>query len=303
MNIEQLQYVCMVAKTNSITVAAENLYVTQQTISKAINKLEQELGVVLLLRSHKGVQLTEVGRAFVEKASRIVRDYQDLYESTRVVADGSLHGEVQIYQSNYVSHVVGVRFLSGMRRRYPKLHVVVEEFLTAEVLRRLQEGERPVALIQTVNHNCGSCMLEEMADWLEWEFLFRDTLVACVAENGPLAKRESIRLRELLKYPVVWGEGYHIADIMLRDYGVNAKVLLNSNNTAMQRSAILEGAGVSFATELLIHAEDFDISGFKILPIRENMRLETFLIRPKGYTYDKAQMIAIEELKAALQRL
>ena len=50
-NIEQLQYVCMVAKTNSITVAAENLYVTQQTISKAINKLESELGVVLMLLS------------------------------------------------------------------------------------------------------------------------------------------------------------------------------------------------------------------------------------------------------------
>lgn len=53
MNIEQLQYICMVAQTHSITTAAEQLYVTQQTISKAINKLETELEVRLLNRSHR----------------------------------------------------------------------------------------------------------------------------------------------------------------------------------------------------------------------------------------------------------
>ena len=146
MNIEQLQYICMVAKTNSITVAAENLYVTQQTISKAINKLENELGVVLMIRSHKGVQLTDVGKVFVEKASKIVRDFQDLYDSTYDNSASSLSGNVRLCISNYTGHIAGARFLSSMRHQYPKLHVIVEELLNREILNRLLKGEEELGI-------------------------------------------------------------------------------------------------------------------------------------------------------------
>lgn len=81
MNIEQLQYICMVAQTHSITTAAEQLYVTQQTISKAINKLETELEVRLLNRSHKGVTLTSEGEVFVAQAAEIVERFQKLYNT------------------------------------------------------------------------------------------------------------------------------------------------------------------------------------------------------------------------------
>lgn len=303
MNIEQLQYVCMVARTNSITIAAENLYVTQQTISKAINKLENELGVVLMIRSHKGVQLTDVGKMFVEKATHIVREFQELYETTSVNAGSNLSGQVTLYQSNYTSHILSSRFLTSMRRQYPKLHVIVEEKLTAEMIAEVQNSKGDIALVQAVNGNCGVGRIEDYAQDLDWEEIFRDTLVACVSANGPLAKKESVSLKELAKYPIAWAACGHMEEILQQDYKVGIKVLINSVNTTIQREAIVDGAAVSFATEMIIHSDDYDATGYKLLPIKENMRLSTYLIKPKGYELNKLQRVAVEELKHTLQKI
>ena len=303
MNIEQLQYICMVAKTNSITVAAENLYVTQQTISKAINKLENELGVVLMIRSHKGVQLTDTGRVLVEKANRIVRDFQELYDTTYVNSASNLSGNIRLCISNYTGYLVGSRFLTGMRRQYPKLHVIVEELLNREILNRLLKGEEEIGLIQAVNRNCGFGRIEDFGDRLDWEPVFRDTLVACVSPESPLAKKESVSLKELGKYPVAWGDCYHMKDILAQDYNVDIQVLINSSNAALQKSAVSEDAAFSFATEMLVHDSSYDVADLKVIPIKESMRLETFLVKPKDYTLNKFQTVVIDELKRTLRKI
>ncbi len=303
MNIEQLQYICMVARTNSITVAADNLFVTQQTISKAINKLENELGVVLMIRSHKGVQLTDVGKVFVEKASHIVREFQELYDTTSVNSGSNLAGRVTLLQNSYVSHVLGSRFLMSMRRQYPKLHVIIEERLTAEMINEVKNNQNGIALVQTVNGNTGMGRIEELEEWLDWEEIFRDTLVACVAANGPLAKKESVSLKELAKYPIAWASCTHMKEILQQDYQIGVNVLINSSNTTIQRDVIMDGAAVSFATELIVHGDNYDVSGLKILPIKENMRLSTSLIKPKGYELNKLQKVTIDELKRTLQKI
>ena len=303
MRIEQLQDIVEVDRTHSLTKAAENLYVTQQTISKAINKLENELGVVLMIRSHKGVQLTDVGKVFVEKAAHIVRDFQELYETTCVSAGSNLSGQVTIYQSTYTSHVLSSRFLTSMRRQYPKMHVIVEEKLTSEMIEGVKHSEGDIALVQAVNGNCGVGRVADYEDELDWEEIFRDTLVACVADNNPLAKKESVSLKELAKYPIAWAACGHMEDILQQDYKVGIKVLINSTNTAIQRDAIMEGAAVSFSTEMITHSEGYDSTGYKMLPIKENMRLSTYLIKPKGYELNKLQRVAVEELKHALQKI
>lgn len=303
MNIEQLQYICMVAKTNSITIAAENLYVTQQTISKAINKLENELGVVLMIRSHKGVQLTEVGKTFVEKANQIVQAFQELYDSTYVSTGSNLTGQVRIYQTSYVSHLLSSRFLTNMRRQYPKAHIIIEEKLTAEILEEVRNKPDSIAVIQAVNRNTGLGRIEEYETWLDCEEIFRDTIVACVASNNVLAKKESVSLKELAKYPVVWSSCPHMKEILRQDYHIDVTVLIDSAHQEIQRDTILGGAAVGFATEIIVNNDGYETNGFKILPIKENMRVNTFFIKPKGYQLNKLQKAAIEELKSTLQKI
>ena len=303
MNIEQLQYMCMVAKTNSITIAAENLYVTQQTISKAINKLEQELGTTLMVRSHKGVQLTETGQIFVERASKIVRDFQELYDVTHAVTASAMAGQVQLYYTNYLSHILGAKYIIGLRKNYPKMKVFMEEMLASDIIERLKDGDSAIGLIPMVNRNAGVGRQEDLEEWLEFEPICRDTLVALVSEKSALAKRESITLKELTRQPIVWGDSFHMEDILLQDYDVETNVLLKSSNVNLQQNTIKEDAAVSFATEMIVHGNTYDTTGMKILPIKDNLRLETYLVRNKNNHWNKQQLAAIEELKVALKQL
>lgn len=303
MNIEQLQYLCMVAKTGSITLAADNLFVTQQTISKAINKLEQELGVILLIRSHRGVQLTDVGKTFVGQADQIVKAFQDLYDSTHINANSHFKGTVRLMQNGYVGHILGAKFLTKLKKIYPELHVYLEEAMTFKMIDNLLQGSQEIAIVPAVNRNFGTGRLEDYGNTLEYELLFRDTLVACVAKNSPLAKKESISLKELSRYPVAWGECGHMKEIISDEYNIQLDVILDSTNMSMHKELIMDRTAFGFATELIIHGASYDSSGYKVIPIKENVKLETYLTKRKDVNLTKAQQIVVDELRSAIKLL
>lgn len=300
MNIEQLRYVCMVAKTKSITIAAENMFVTQQTISKAINKLEEELGTTLMIRSHKGVQLTETGTVFVEHANKIVRDFQHLYDITRTPDMSELSGKVQVYCTSYMSQILGHKLIVELLREHPKIQISLKEMLSAEVLELMKNEVDGIGIVPMVNDNSGVGRKEELSRWLDIEPLCRDSLVALVSEKSPLAKRESITLKELTKQPIAWGECFHMADILLEDYEVEANVMLRSNNVNLQQSTIKEDMAVSFATEMIVNGGSYNTAGMKILPIKDNLQLKTYMVKSKNHKWTKAELAAIDGIKKAI---
>lgn len=76
MEIYQLKYFVAIADSGSFTRAADQLYVSQPSLSASIKKLEHELGVSLLERRWRGIALTTAGELFVEKAQNLIADYQ-----------------------------------------------------------------------------------------------------------------------------------------------------------------------------------------------------------------------------------
>ena len=73
-----MRYVLAVAEEQSFSKAAELLYITQPTLSQQIKKLEENLGVRIFYRTTKNVSLTPFGVQFVEKASNIMKEYEEL---------------------------------------------------------------------------------------------------------------------------------------------------------------------------------------------------------------------------------
>ena len=66
MNIAHLKYVVEIANTNSISKAAENLYMNQPNLSRAIKSLEEEIGIEIFIRSSKGIRITPEGEEFIQ---------------------------------------------------------------------------------------------------------------------------------------------------------------------------------------------------------------------------------------------
>ena len=75
MRINQLVIFSDVAKTKNISVTAKNLFMTQPSVSQNLKALEDELGIELIKRSNKGIELTEVGKKVIEKIDVIIDDY------------------------------------------------------------------------------------------------------------------------------------------------------------------------------------------------------------------------------------
>ena len=79
MTLQQLKYVIQIAQCGSISTAAQKLFITQPSLSKAVSDLEKEMGITIFCRSSRGVYLTEDGSKFLSYA-RQVTEQADLLE-------------------------------------------------------------------------------------------------------------------------------------------------------------------------------------------------------------------------------
>ena len=91
MNLQHLKYAVEVEKTGSITQAAENLYMGQPNLSKAIKELEGTLGVILFKRTSKGVLPTAQGKEFLRYAKSILDQVERMEELYRSGGEGRLY--------------------------------------------------------------------------------------------------------------------------------------------------------------------------------------------------------------------
>ena len=80
MTLQQLHYVIVISETGSLSKAAEVLYISQPSLSNAVQELERELGVTLFHRSGHGMSLTNDGMEFVTYARQVYYQYEDLLE-------------------------------------------------------------------------------------------------------------------------------------------------------------------------------------------------------------------------------
>ncbi len=148
MTITQFQYVLAVAKYRNFTTAAENSYVTQPTLSMQIQKLEEELGVLIFDRSKKPLQITEIGEDIIKQAQIIVNESERMSD---IVAQqkGVIGGEFRLGIIPTVSSTLLPMFLSNFINKYPKVRLKIEEQNTDTILENITNGSLDAAILAT----------------------------------------------------------------------------------------------------------------------------------------------------------
>ena len=120
MNTVALRYALEVNRTHSITKAAQNLYMGQPNLSRAIRELEKDLGITLFERTTKGVAPTEKGRIFLEKAETILSQLDELEKQYRFDAADSVHLSVAFPRVTYASYAFTRFFKYPRCSAYPE---------------------------------------------------------------------------------------------------------------------------------------------------------------------------------------
>jgi LysR family hydrogen peroxide-inducible transcriptional activator len=186
MTITQLQYVLAVAEHKNFTLAAEKCFVTQPTLSMQIQKIEEELNILIFDRSKKPIQLTAIGQKIVEQAKNIVNEagkIKDIVEFQK----GFIGGEFRIGIIPTIMPTLLPMFLNNFIKKYPKIKLIIEELNTNEIITRLKNGHLDAAIVATP--------LED--EKIKEIVLYYEPFVAYVPENNIISQKAEIEISDL----------------------------------------------------------------------------------------------------------
>ncbi len=186
MTITQLHYVLAVAEYKNFTLAAEKCFVTQPTLSMQIQKLEDELDILIFDRSKKPILLTEVGEKLVNQAKNIVneaRRIKDILDQQK----GYIGGDFKIGIIPTVMPTLLPLFLNNFIKKYPKVNLIIEEQTTEEIIKRLQNGHLDCAIAATP--------LEE--ENIKEIVLYYEPFVAYIPDNHASFDKKEITIEDI----------------------------------------------------------------------------------------------------------
>ncbi len=152
MTITQLHYVLAIAEHKNFTKAAEKCFVTQPTLSTQIQKLEEELNILIFDRSKKPIGLTDVGRKIVHQAKNIVNEsdrMQDIVDQQK----GFIGGEFKIGIIPTIMPTLLPMFLKAFIKKYPKVKLKIEELTTEDIITKIKDGHLDAAIVSTPLEN------------------------------------------------------------------------------------------------------------------------------------------------------
>ena len=186
MTITQLQYVLAVAEYRNFTLAAQKSFVTQPTLSMQVQKLEDELDILIFDRSKKPIGITEVGEKIVAQAKNIVNEASritDIVDQEK----GFIGGDFTLGIIPTVMPTLLPMFLKTFIRKYPKVNLIIKEQSTESLIRNIQDGHVDAAIAATP---------------LEIEFikerpLYYEPFVGYVPKSHRLSAYESLKPEDL----------------------------------------------------------------------------------------------------------
>lgn len=185
MTLTQLSYIVAVDKYRHFATAAQNIYITQPTLSMQIQKLEDELGVKIFDRSKTPVVPTEIGAKIIEQAKIILSGSKHI-EDMVAVEDGILSGNFRVGIIPTIAPYLVPLFLKTFITRHPHVRLTFEEALTNDILTGLQEDYFDAGIIATAT-----------TQQFYEEELYLEPFLAYFNVNHKLAEKNKIDPNEL----------------------------------------------------------------------------------------------------------
>ena len=245
-DLDKLNVFLHAAETLNFSQTAQQLHVSQPTVSKYIGELEQTFNVKLFERKGSSMSLTNAGKTLMPWARHLLHQSIEL-EEMMMSLQGEAVGHLKIACSTAAGKYILPRLAARFRGYHPSVSISILTCTQEDVTLRLLEDEADLGVVS----------VEVDGERLECQRFFTDHLVLIAPEDHPWAKREMIEPEELLDVPMIMREstsGTHRAmrlklaehDIALDDLNV----FLEVGNAEAIVTAVSSNLGVSFVSKL-----------------------------------------------------
>jgi len=230
MTLTELRYIVAVAHARHFGRAAEACFVSQPTLSVAVKKLEEELGVQLFERGPTEVTVTPAGGRVVEQAQRALEEADKIRGIAKSTAD-PLQGTLRLGVIFTIAPYLLPQLIPVLRRRAPKMPLILEENYTATLSERLKRGDIDAAIVALPFSEAGISVTP----------LYDEAFVVALAKTHSWAARKSIAAEELAgESLLLLGTGH-----CFRDQVLNACPALNrSSATPGSLQQTVEGSSL-----------------------------------------------------------
>lgn len=268
-NFELYRTFYFAAKHKNLTSAAKALYVTQPTVTHAIQLLERELGCTLFVRSQKGVALTPEAQMLFDHVSAAYEHLMEAEEQLNSLKELST-GTVSIGASETTLHHYLIPYLVRYRKAFPQIRLRISNSNTPETLNAIRSGTLDLAVL-VMQKNCQNSDLS-----VTHLSGFTDILIA--NNDYRDLKGRLVTLKELLSYPLVcMGSGTvtrEYLDLLFSDHHLELEPDIELATSDLIVPMVLNGLGIGFVPEPFAANHLADNSIFQInlkeqLPKRE----------------------------------
>lgn len=248
--LKQLRAFCFAARTGSISLAAEELFLSQPSVTLQIQALEREMDITLFERRGPNIKLTPEGEILYQLADPLVEGIDKLQESFSAHYGKLESGELNIAAGESTILYILPEWIKRFAEAYPRIRIKLHNVTGRDGMAMLRADEADFAV--------GS-MLEKPEDIIYRPYVTYETVLITPPDH-PLARRENIRLEEISPYGLIlpprhlstWGT----VKTVFSQHNVAFQVALEAGGWEVIKKYVELGLGVSIVTDVCLTPDD-----------------------------------------------
>lgn len=295
MTLQQLTYVVTVAQHGSMNKAAQELFLSQSSLSTSIHNLEEEIGLTIFLRSNRGIMLTREGEEFLGYARQIVNQYRLAEE--KYIYKKENKKSFSVSAQHYTFAVKA--FIEVARQcSIDQYAFGIYECKTSEIIENVKsfKSELGVLYIDDFNGEIISRLLSD--NGLEFHELFSCNTYVFLAAAHPLAAKECITLEELEPYPCLSfdqgdNQSFYLAEEVYSTY--HYRQIIKASDRATLLNLMIGLNGYTLCSGII--CEELNGMDYRVVPLQSDKLMHIGYIQRQGSVISRMGAAYIEELK------
>ncbi len=294
MTLNQLKYIIEIADTGSMTTAANNLFIAQPSLSKAVASLEKEMGITIFARSNRGVYLTEEGTKFLSYARQITEQTELLENEYK-----SAPPPKRVFSVSSQHYAFVVNAFVELVREYgrEKYEFTLRELKTAEIIEdvRTHRSDIGILYLSKFNHEVIKHILQTQE--IRFEKLFTAKPHVFVSKTNPLVNKKSVTLDDLKSFPrLTYDQGiknsFYFAEELHITEDSPKNIIVSDRATLFNLLIGLDGYTISSG----VMSSDLNGDNIVAIPLKSDERMDIGYIVSADRPTDKMTERYLEHL-------